>query len=216
LTITTTNKSTELAVVGEGKVEAVPDIAYVDLGITTNNSPTTDEAQKTINKTNNQIVEAMKKLGISKGDIKTTNYSIYPDHKYEGGQNYINGYNGNVTIQVKVHNPQLVAKVIEDATKAGANNIQGSRFAVEKPEKYREQAREAAIKNAKEQGEKMAKNLGIWLGKVVNIVESQPIQSSPVYYRAAAEGLGGAGDGANIESGSQTITSIVTLYFEKK
>ncbi|MDO9028535.1 MAG: SIMPL domain-containing protein [Candidatus Roizmanbacteria bacterium] len=216
LTVVTTSKSTELAVVGEGKVEVTPDTAYVDAGISVDRASSVEEAQKTINKINNKIINALRDIGIEKADIKTSNYSIYPSYKYENNENKLDGYNGNATIQIKVRDPQLASKVIETATTAGANQIQGSRFVVDKPELYREEAREKAIKNAKEQAEKMAKNLGIKLGKITNIVESIPNQ--PVLYKTMmAEGIGAGGGGsANIEPGSQTITSVVTLYFEKK
>ena len=216
LTIVTTTRTSELSVVGEGKVEATPDMAYIEAGITINNAQTVDEAQKTINKVNNEIINSMKSLGINKEDIKTSNYSIYPNYEYDGKVNNISGYNGNVTITIKTKKLTQVSKIIEDATKAGANQIQGVRFTIDKPENYREKAREEAIKNAKEQAQKLANKLGIKLGKVVNIVESTS-DSVPPMYRSAAMGLGGAeSSSAEIEPGSQTITSTVTLYFEKR
>ena len=85
---------------------------------------------------------------------------------------------------------------------------------VSQPELYREQARNAAIKNAKDQAVKIAKNLGIKLGKVTNMVESS--SNTPSYYsKALPVSGGGMGGGINIEPGSQTVTSEVTLYFEK-
>jgi len=216
--ITSTVKSTELAVVGEGKIDVVPDLAYVDAGITVNNAATTEEVQQTINKTNNDIIEAMKKLRIPKADIKTSNYSIYPNYIFENNQNRINGYNGNATIEIKVRNPQLASQAVEAATKAGANQVNGTRFVVDSPEKYREEARNKAIQNAKDQANKLAQSLGIGLGRVVNIVESSPDQSGIIYPMAKslnAEGMGGRG-GPGIEPGTQTITSTVTLYFEKR
>lgn len=216
LTIVNTTRTSELAVIGEGKVEATPDMAYVEAGITINNVPTVDEAQKTINKVNNEIIKSMKSLGINKEDIKTANYSIYPSYEYDGRANKISGYNGNVTITIKTKKLTLVSKIIESATKAGANQIQGVRFTIDKPETYREKAREEAIKNARQQAQKLANKLGIKLGKVVNIIESTPDTVQPLY-RSAAIGLGGAEDSsASIEPGSQTITSTVTLYFEKR
>ncbi len=216
LTLVTMSKSSELAVVGEGKVEVTPDTAYIDAGITIDKAPTVAEAQKTIDEINNKIIGSLREIGIEKADIKTSNYSINPNYKYENNENNIDGYNGNVTIEIKVRDPQLASKVIETVTTAGANQIQGSRFVVDKPELYREEARNAAIKNAKDQAQKLAKNLGIKLGKITNIVESSPNQ--PVLYKTMmAEGIsaGGGGGPTQIEPGSQTVTSIVTLYFEK-
>jgi len=215
LTLVTTSKSSELAVVGEGKVEVTPDTAYVDAGITVNQVPSVGEAQKRIDETNNKIINSLREIGIEKGDIKTSNYSIYPNYKYENNDNKIDGYNGNATIEIKVRNPQMASKVIETVTTAGANQIQGSRFVVGKPELYREEARNAAIKNAKDQAQKIAKDLGIKLGKITNIVESSP--DNPVFYsKSIPISSGGGGGDVALEAGSQTITSVVTLYFEKK
>lgn len=217
LTITTTTKSTELSVVGEGKIDVVPDTAYVDVGITVDNVTTVIEAQNKINETNNKIITAMKKLGINKNDIKTSNYSIYPNYIYEGSRNTINGYNGNVTIAIKVKNINQTTNVITEATKAGANQVQGTRFVIDKPENYRVKVRELAIANAKDQAQKLANSLGIKLGKISNIVELSPSNDiiQPLYSgKAMSEGIGGVAP--QIEPGSQTLTSVVTLYFEKK
>lgn len=217
LTVVNTTRATELAVVGEGKVEVSPDTAYVDAGITVDNRGTVKEVQDTMNTINNKIVNALRDMGIEKADIKTSNYSVYPNYKYENNINSISGYNGNATVQIKVRDTQMVSQVISTVTEAGANQIQGVRFSINKPETYREEAREKAIENAKEQAEKMAKNLGIKLGKVVNIVESSPDgQPLPFYGKAMMEGYGGGGGGPIVESGTQTVTSVVTLYFEKK
>ena len=217
LTLVTSSKSSELAVVGEGKVEAVPDTAYIDAGITVDKVSSVDEAQKKINDINNKIITDLKAIGIEKADIKTSNYSISPNYNYVNNENKLDGYNGNVTITIKVRDPQMASKVIEAVTTAGANQIQGSRFVIDKPELYREQARNAAIQNAKDQAAKIAKDLGIKLGRITNIVESSPSSNDLVYSKALPLSGGGmnASSGVNIEPGSQMVSSEVTLYFEK-
>jgi uncharacterized protein len=215
--LTSTTKSTELAVVGEGKIDVIPDVAYIDAGVTVSEGITVSEVQQTINETNNNIIEAMKKLGISKADIKTSNYSISPNYIYENNQNRIGGYNGNATTEIKVRNPQMVSQVVEAVTKAGANQINSTQFVVDNPEKYREDARNKAIQNAKEQAAKVANSLGIKLGKVVNIIESTPTNTGIVYPMRSLSSSGvGGGSAPSIEPGNQTITSTVTLYFEKR
>lgn len=219
ITITNTTRSTELAVVGEGKVEAVPDTIYVTAGIVVNKAATADRAQTEMDKVNNGIIEAMKILGIDKADIKTSGYNITPSYNYRpDGGNTIDGYNGSASVEIKVKDAKLATKVINEATKAGANQISGTRFVIDKPEKYREQARDMAITNAKEQAQKLAQNLGISLGKVTNMVESTP--GNVNYERYASMDLSlpksGGGGGPTLEAGTQTVTSTVTLYFEKK
>ncbi|OGK21891.1 hypothetical protein A3C23_00905 [Candidatus Roizmanbacteria bacterium RIFCSPHIGHO2_02_FULL_37_13b] len=216
ITITTTTKSSELAVVGEGKLDIVPDIAYVDAGITVNAADSVQIAKDTINSTNNKIVESLKNLGIRKEDIKTSNYSIYPDYSYDNNVNKIRGYTGNATVSITVRDINQVPQVIEKATQAGANQVNGARFSIEKPENYREKVRDMAITNAKEQALKLAKNLGIRLGRITNIVESSPDNTYMPYAMKSLPMGGGGGGPAEMEPGTQTVTSTVTLYFEKK
>lgn len=211
--------SSELSIVGEGKVEVIPDTAYVEAGISVIEGNSVSEVQKTINDANNKIIVALQKLGIEKKDIRTSNYSINPNYSYENNKNGITGYNGNANITIKVKNTEIVSKVIQEATAAGANQVQGARFTVEDPAKQREEARSKAIANAKEQAQKLADSLGIKLGKVTNIIESSNDGGAvPVMYdKAMSAGMGGAIENrAQIEPGSQTIYSTVTLFFEKK
>lgn len=215
LTIVTKEAPSSLSVVGEGKVDAVPDLATVQAGISVNGS-TVSEVQTKINETNNKIVSSAIKLGIKKEDIKTSNYSINPSYDYNAAGNQITGYSGNATIAIKVKKQNVLSQVIFAATASGANQIFDTQYTVEKPEKYREMAREKAITNAQEQAQKIAKSLGINLGRVINIVESTP-SSGPIALSYLKSGIGGIREeSATIEPGSQTITSTVTLYFETK
>lgn len=216
LSVTQKNASGELAVVGVGKVDIVPDTASVDLGIVVNDANTVNEAQSKINTVNNAIVEGLKQLGIDKADIKTSNYSISPNYDYsKGGAGTISGYNGNATVTVKVKQTDKLTQVIEAGTKAGANQVMGTNYLIDKPEVYQEQAREKAISNAKEQAQKLANNLGIRLGKAVNIVESSNTEPIPMLFKSQELGLGGESLPADLQPGTQTITSTVTVYFEK-
>jgi len=214
--VTTKQASGELAVIGEGKVDVVPDTAQVNVGIIVSNATTVETAQNQINQTNNSIVAAMEALGISDEDVSTSNYSINSDYNYESGTNEITGYSGNASLSIKVRNLDILPQVIEQSTANGANQILGTSFVIDKPEDYREQARNAAIENAQQQAKELADRLGIKLGKVTNIVESSGNDyPMPMYDRAlSVEAMGGGS--ANLQPGSQTITSTVTLYFDKR
>jgi uncharacterized protein len=204
-------------VVGEGKVDATPDTLYIDAGIVVNNVPTSDEAQKSLSDTNNKIIAAIKNLGIEAKNITTSNFSIYPNYSYKNEENKIVGYNGSATVTIKIQDTKLASKVITEATNAGANQVNGTRFIIDKPEKYREEARNKAIENAKEQAQKLATTLGIKLGKITNIVESSSGNLSPIRFQTAAMMDSKAGgSGPELEPGTQTISSTVTLYFEKR
>jgi uncharacterized protein len=237
LRIVNTTQTSELSVVGEGKVDAVPDTGYVEAGITVSNVPTAEAAKAQMTKVNNAIIEGVKSLGIKKEDIKTTNFSVYPEYQaypirtmmapvepdaattnslQANPQSKISGYSGTANVSVTVRNKDNVSKVIEKVTAAGANQIGAARFGVDDPNKYREAARSKAIANAKEQAQKLAKELGISLGKVSNIVEGNTGGAYPMYADAGVMKMSAtAAEPAQIEEGTQTVTSTVTLYFEK-
>ena len=98
------------------------------------------------------------------------------------------------------------------------SHIGNINYTVENPEKYREEARDQAIANAKTQAQKLANQLGIHLGKVSNIVESStnpgPIPFAQSDMKTLAIGSNAPVQPA-IQPGTQTIDSTVTLYFEK-
>lgn len=217
VTTTKTAESTQLIVSGEGRIDVTPDTAYIDAGISVKES-TVQAAQAKISQVNNSILSSLEKLGVAKADIKTTNYSVQPNTAYINHDTQVTGYNGSATVTVKTKDPQLASQIIDAVVKAGANEITGTRFIVENPDIYREKARNMAIENAKSQAANMAKNLGFKLGKVVNIVESgdsrQPIMMGK-YDALPVTGGGLGGSAPTIEQGTQTVTSNVTLYFEK-
>ena len=122
LRVTTTSAtSADFSVIGEGKIDVVPDVGYVDVGIVVNKVATAEEAQNQIALVNNQIVEKMKSFGIKKENIKTTNFSINPNYDYTSGSSVMQGYNGNATLSIKVTKVETLGDVAKAATTAGAN-----------------------------------------------------------------------------------------------
>lgn len=218
LDITSTTRSTELSVVGEGKVEIVPDTASITVGITVNNASTVEAAESEVNKINNNIIASLKDLGIAAEDIQTSNYSIRPNYGYDDRTQQIDGFNAEASVTIKTQQIDLAPQVVSRATEAGANQVNGISYSVDDPAKFREEARTAAIENAKQQAEKLASELGIKLGKVTNIVESSAGSPEPYFKTSmmAADLSIAESAPAEFEPGTQTVSSTVTLYFEKR
>ena len=209
-------RTSEFAVIGEGKIDVVPDTAYISTGIKVEGEKSVKDVTQKIDKTNNEIIKSIKGLGIEKEDIKTSQYSITPQYDSpERGSTSISGYNGSVSISIKLKDINKISNVIERITSAGANEVSGVVFDIDKPEEARKKARDKAIENAKKQAKELSNNLGIKLGKIVNLVESS--SSRIPNYSAKGLSMDAVSEQAPvIEPGTQTVTSIVTLYFEKK
>lgn len=214
--VTTLTRSGDFSVVGEGKVTVVPDTAYIDAGIRVVAGDSVDAVQQKINTVNNAVLDALHRLGIPKTNITTSAYSVSPNTTWDPSGQKTSGYNGNVTISIKLNNTSQVSTVIDAVSKAGANEIQGTRFTVDNPDKFRQEARQKAIDAAKTQAKEIAQAAGIHLGNIVNVVEQN---ASPIYPMQAQTTLMGTAkvDSAPVpqtEPGSQTVTSMVTVYFD--
>lgn len=236
--VVNTSESAEFTVVGTGKVLAVPDLAVIDAGVTVSNASSAEIAKVQITSVNNKIIEAVKSLGVEKKDIETSSFNIYPEYsntiikplplidmaqsstpttEAEGTNTKISGYNGSATVTIKVRNKGVASQVIQKVTEAGGTNISGPRFTIDDRSVYQQKARSLAIADAKEQAKKLAKELGISLGKVTNMVES----GAAPYYEygrsfSATDQSAKASETPVFEEGSDTITSSVTLFFERK
>lgn len=216
-----TQKQDLFTVSGEGKVTVVPDTGIVDLGVSSNRS-TVKEAQNEANTVISNISKALRELGIDAKDIKTSNYSVYPQYDYTSGSaGRITGYQVNVNLNVTVREMDKLNDAVDLATNNGANTVGGVQLTVDetKRKELMQEARDAAVKEAKTKAESLAKAAGISLGKIVNVVESEnPMYPGPLMYAKdlALEASGGAGNPTNIQAGSTDITTSVTLFYETR
>jgi uncharacterized protein YggE len=215
---TVTQKTDLFTVSGEGKVTVVPDTGLVDLGINLTR-PSVKSAQTDVNNIINAISADTKKLGVDAKDLKTSNYSIYPEYDYRTGTGRITGYRVSASLTIKVRDLEKINSVIDTATADGANTVSGIQLTVddEKQKQLLQQAREEAITEAKTKAESLARAAGITLGRIVNVQESGDNTPRPVFYAAKdiAAGLGGGGE-TQIQPGSTDITSSVTLFYETR
>ena len=214
ITSVVTQKQDLFTVTGEGKVTVVPDTAVIDLGITVNR-PTVKAAQNEANSVINAITQAIKDLEIAAKDIKTSNYSVYPQYNYDEGPNRITSYQVNASLTITIRDFDKVNQVIDSATSKGANTVSGIQLTVDedKTKQLLQQARELAIKEAKAKAESLARAAGITLSKIVNIQEGYS-NPRPIYAKEMMA-VGGGGD-TQIQPGSTDISTSVTLFYETR
>jgi hypothetical protein len=190
-----------VTVVGRGEVSYHPDMATVTLGVKIENAAKAEEALNRLNEATDKIISAVKVLGISEEDIKTQTYSLVPHYEYktEDRNSVISGYDANQQLLVKVKgidkDPGLSGRVIEEAGKAGSNQVNGVSFDVSNLDELKQQARLKAIKDANEKSASLAKAAGIKkLGSVVSWYEN--IIKSPDNSQNYNYGLGGSAEKA--------------------
>lgn len=226
---TTTNT---ISFTGQGKVLTKPDVAVIDLSILTQ-AATSKTAQDENSRKSASLVDFLKKEGVADKDIKTTGYNIYPQYSYPRplpmgvDQSYpvpdyypsspkITGYQVNQTIQVKVRDLEKVDTVLDGVVSAGVNQVNNLQLTVDEPEKLKEQAREQAIREAKNKARDLQSTLGIRLGNIVNFVENTGGWPVPMYLKAEGMGgdMGGVGGGPSIPTGENEISVSVTITYQ--
>lgn len=207
-----------ISVEGTGKVTALPDIATFSVGVQTEKSSIA-EAQKENTDKMNKIVKAMKDSGIKDEDIRTSNYSIYPQYNYLDGRQSLRGYQVSQDVTVKVRDLSKVGDIFAKAGDLGANTVGSLQFTIDDPDQYKQEARVEAIKKAQEKARFLAKETDIKLGKIVSFYEYSP--ETPVYYDSmmkseASMGMGGAMPAVapSIQAGSSEITVTVNVSYE--
>lgn len=210
---TTDNRRT-LTVSGQAKVNASPDIAYINLGVVTEDKDA-KAAQKANAASMDKVIAAIKAAGIKAEDIKTVNYSIYPKYEYnkDGGVSSIIGYTVNNSVNVTVRDLGKTGNIIDSATESGVNMSSSISFGLSNYEDYYNQALKNAVLAAKKKAGTMADALGVSLKAPISVNEGGGY--SPLMNYASYDMKSAAGNAATpIQSGSLEITANVNMVYE--
>lgn len=200
---------------GDGTVDAVPDIAYVTLGVITE-----DKDAKTAQKDNassmSAVMTQIKAAGIKGEDIKTTNYSINPKYDYNKttGVSNIIGYSCSNTVQVTVRDISKAGSVIDLGSANGVNITSNISFGLSDPDKYYNEALKKAVGSAKSKAETMAGIYGIALKTPVTITENSSNNTVYPMYSMKADAAGMSAPSTPVEAGTMEIKANVSLVYE--
>lgn len=208
--------SRSITVTAEGKVNARPDIAIINLSVVTQGKTVKEVTQNGNNKMAS-VIAAVKKLGIEAKDITSTQYNLYPEYFYpENRKPELSGYNLSQDIRVKVRDLDKVEDVLDQGVTAGANQIGQLSFDIDDPARIKKAARELAFATAKEKAIEMSASAGVKLGSVVTFSEGY-LSEPPVYANFTNDAMRSAetvGTGIDIEPGSADIRVSISVTYE--
>ncbi len=209
-------------VTGEGESFAIPNIATISYNAETR-AKTVAEAQTSVNKIVANSLAFLKASGIEEKDIKTANYSAYPEYIYPcsdrpciaGVSNtpVVSGYLVTQSITVKIRDTEKTGEVIDGLGKVGVTGLSGPNYSVDNPESVKQEARQKAIANAEVKAKALAKDLGVRIVRIARYTEDTGgAYPSPMYSKA--EAMGSADQAASLPKGENTYTSRVTITYE--
>ena len=218
--VTVGSQQTGIWVSGEGKINVVPDLAVLTLGVSAQTS-TVAESQARASSAMDKVIAALKGNGVADKDIQTQNFSISQVMRYDDKtqQEVITGYTVSNTVVAKLRNIPKVGATIDAVVEAGGDytRFNGIDFSIEKPEQYYGQARELAMADAKARAEQMAKLGGLVLGPATYVSESTyvPPTPGPIMYKASMA-ASGAGAPTSISAGELQVILNVQIAFSIK
>jgi hypothetical protein len=212
---TSTEFQRNLTVTGTGIVKVVPDIAYINVGVTSQSESVTEAIANNSNQAQ-AIKDELLNSGIAKEDIQTSSFSVYPQTNYD--------YEGNITgttfvvnnnVYVTVRDLDTMGELLGKVTASGANSIYGISFDVQDKTDALAQSRALAIEFARQQADEIAEASGVKIGEIITI----SVYSNDVPYIVSdSYGLGGGGypESATkvpISAGNYVISSQVTIQY---
>lgn len=221
-------QQTGIWVDGSGSVRVTPDIATLNLGVEARAVAVAD-AREQAAKAMDGVMKSLKDNGVADKDIQTRGFNIQPIIVYvevtpfPGDRNRpteprITGYIVSNSITAKLRKLDTVGKAIDDAVKAGGNNIRfnGIGFSLEDPKPQETAARDLAFKDAKAKAQQAAQALGVKVGDPTYVTISG---GSPVIqekFIAAAPRAAGAdiSTPTSISPGELDITVHVQVVFD--
>jgi len=204
-----------ISMTGEGKVTGIPDVANIQLGYSVEKKTVAAAQKDNTDKMNAMTLKLKKDFKLDAKDIQTANYYISPQYDWANNKQTLRGYLVSQNLDVKVRNMDMVSKIIEAAGAIGLNQVGNLVFAIDDPEKLREQARAKALEQAKQKAETLANVVGVKLGKVIFFSESSTSDQPVPYYAKRALGIGGGGGAVPlVEAGSNEIMIIATVEYE--
>jgi uncharacterized protein YggE len=201
-----------IVVSGEGSVGVVPDYATIRAGVTTR-AKTANEATDANAKLMAAVIAALVNAGIARNDIQTTQFSLQPTYAMPqpGGEQKLTGFSASNEVNVKIRQLGSVGEMLDRLINAGATEVGNMSFLHSDPAKALDQAREAAVADARRKAELYAHAAGLTLGAVAWITEDSG--AAPPIAMRALRASAAMSVPAPILSGEDTLRVQITVGF---
>ena len=199
-------------VVGEGSISTPPDYARIRSGVTTT-AKTAKEAIDTNSKLMAAVTAALLDSGIAQKDIQTSEFSIQPVYASPtpSTEPRLSGYRVSNQVDVTIRQISKVGEILDRLVTAGATDAGNVEFLLSDPSKALDQAREAAVADARRKAELYARASGFSLGRVAFITENSEF-APPVAPSGRLKST--AMSAVPIQPGEDTLHARITVGFD--
>ena len=203
-----------LAVTGEGATEIAPDMATMQIGVTTT-AATAAEALAANTASMEGVLIRLREAGIEDRDMQTSGLSVTPNwagyDRSSSSEQAISGFTATNMLTVKVRKLDTLGAALDAAVQDGANTLNGLTFGLQDPRPAMDAARQAAIEDAKAKAQLYADAAGVKLGRISQINEQGNYGGGPApMFKEAAM----SGSPVPVQSGQVQMQSSVSVVWE--
>ena len=201
-----------IIVIGNGSVSVVPDYARIRSGVTTR-AKTAKEAADANAKLMAALTAALSSAGIEPKDIQTSRFSVQPVYAppAPNTEQRLTGFSVSNQVSVTVRQIDKVGDLLDRLITAGATDAGSVEFLHADSSKILDEAREAAMADARRKAEIYAHAAGLSLGGVAWITEdssfSPPMPKAGMMRAAAPAGVA-------ISAGEDTLRVSITVGYD--
>lgn len=178
------DKTPQITVTGNAEVLVEPDEAYISLDVTKLDK-VLDIAKKQNDETTAKILDVTRRFNIPTQNVNIRNFSVEvknkiirdlkkPVYDEDGdltGEKVFIGYEVSKTVSIKFLELNKFEELFAELLKTGVTEVDSVTFETSKLRQYKDQARDMALKAAKEKATAMAGAVGQTIGKAIRITE---------------------------------------------
>jgi uncharacterized protein YggE len=203
-----------VSVTGTGRATLTPDRFSFTAGVRTT-APTVEDAVNQNNARVAAVIAALKKAGTTDQEIRTSNFSIYPQTVYEERQPpRVTGYQVSNNVIVTKKEIAAAGRLLQVAISAGVNEASSLNFEVSDPSRGRDQGLRAAFDDARAKAALLAQAAGRTLGRALIITEgAAPMPPRPQPMARTMMAKAEAVSDVPIESGTNELSYTVSIVF---
>jgi uncharacterized protein len=202
-----------ITVTGQGQQSAVPDQANLSAGVATI-ARTADAALAANAQKMNAVFAALRNIGVPERAMQTSNFSVSPQYSNsDNSGQHITGYQVSNQVDVTLDDTKKLGPAIDALVGSGANQINSVSFGLRDNGPLMTKAREAAMADARQRAETLARAGGVSVGTVLSISEGSSEMPRPVMYRMAAMAAPASTPTA---AGEQSVSVTVSVTYELK
>ena len=199
-----------IVVTGEGSVSVAPDYAAISAGVVSR-AKTAGEAAEANAKSMAAVIDALTEVGVARNDIQTAQYALQPMYAspQPGSEQKLTGFSVSNRLNVEIRDIGKIGAILDKLVAAGATDIGNVEYLHSNASALLDEARQAAMADARRKAELYAKAAGLTIN-VVAFVSEGAGSTPPVFGKL----MRAAAPATQILSGEDILSVQVTVGFD--